>query len=106
VLVVLAASVLALTFGNVLVRRLLMISACLLALLIGCSRTYLGLNWPSDVLAGWLLATTMVSVTMALVNLALVPHPGGDTVPDVLDPDVVDDAAGQLTLQQAGRAEE
>ena len=74
-LVVLAASVLALTFGNVLVRRLLMISACLMALLIGCSRTYLGLNWPSAVLAGWLLATTIVPVTMDLVNLALVPYP-------------------------------
>jgi hypothetical protein len=46
---------------NVWVRRLLMISACVIALLIGCSRTCLGLHWPSDVLGGWLLATTMVS---------------------------------------------
>jgi len=97
---------LALTFGSALVRRLLVISACVVALLIGCSRTYLGLHWPSDVLGGWLLATTMVSVTMALVNLALIPYPGGETVPDVLDPDAIDDAAQQLTLQQAGRAEE
>jgi undecaprenyl-diphosphatase len=106
VLVVLAASMLALTFGSALVRRLLVISACVVALLIGCSRTYLGLHWPSDVLGGWLLATTMVSVTMALVNLALIPYPGGETVLDVLDPDAIDDAAQQLTLQQAGRAEE
>ena len=101
-LVVLAASVLALTFGNVLVRRLLMISAYLIALLIGCSRTYLGLNWPSDCSLGWLLATTMVSVTMALVNLALIPYPG-ETVPDV-HPGAIDVATQQLTLQQAGRA--
>jgi len=107
VLVVLAASMLALTFGSALVRRLLVISACVVALFIGCSRTYLGLHWPSDVLGGWLLATTMVSVSMALVNLALIPYPGGETVPDVLDPDAIDgDAAQQLSLQQAGRAEE
>ena len=101
-LFVLAAAMLALTFGSVLVRRLLVISAYVIALLIGCSRTYLGLHWPSDVLGGWLLATMMASVTMALVNLALVPCPGGETVPDVRDPDAVDDAAGQLTVQQAG----
>jgi membrane-associated phospholipid phosphatase len=104
VLVVLAASMLALTFGNVLVRRLLIISACLIALLIGCSRTYLGLHWPSDVLGGWLLATTMASVTMALVNLALIPYPG-ETVPDV-HPGAIDDATQQLTPQPAGRADD
>ena len=90
--------------GNVLVRRLLIISACLIALLIGCSRTYLGLHWPSDVLGGWLLAATMVSVTMALVNLALIPYPR-ETVPDV-HPGAIDDATQQLTLQQAGRADD
>jgi undecaprenyl-diphosphatase len=99
VLVVLAASMLALTFGNVLITRLLMISACLIALLIGCSRTYLGVHWPSDVLGGWLLAATMVSVTMALVIRALAPYPEGETVPDVLDPD-----ATQLTMPPTGRA--
>ena len=73
---ILTAAMLGLTVGSALVRRLLIIGGCVLALLIGCSRTYLGLHWPSDVLGGWLLATVMVSVTMALVNLALLPYPG------------------------------
>jgi membrane-associated phospholipid phosphatase len=100
-LVVLTAAMLALTCGNAIVRWLLMISGCALALLIGCSRTYLGLHWPSDVLGGWLLAATMVSVTMALAIRVLVPYPEGGGVPDALDPD-----ATQLTVPPAGRAEE
>ncbi|HVD17689.1 MAG TPA: phosphatase PAP2 family protein [Propionibacteriaceae bacterium] len=103
VLVILTAAMLALTIGKVMVRRLLLIGAYLVALLIGCSRTYLGLHWPSDVLGGWLLATAMVSVTMALVNLALVPYSGGETVPDVLDPEF-DAHATPMVLQQAGDA--
>ena len=105
-LAILTAAMFALTVGSVLVRRLLVISGCLLALLIGCSRTYLGLHWPSDVLGGWLLATTMVSVTMALVNLALIPYPVGETVPDVLDPDAIDHSTGPMMLQQAGHTKD
>jgi hypothetical protein len=97
---------LALTFGNLLIRWLLMISGCVVAFVIGCSRTYLGLHWPSDVLGGWLLAATMVSATMVLVNLALVPYPGGETVPDTLDPDAIDDATLPMNLQEAGRGKE
>lgn len=39
---------------------------CLVALLIGLSRIYVGVHWPSDVLAGWLLAATWLSFASAL----------------------------------------
>jgi len=80
------------TDGSVLV----VLTASMLALLIGWSRVYLGDHWPTDVLAGWLLAATVVSVTMALVNLALVPYPGGEM------PDVLGTAATRLTLEPTG----
>lgn len=38
----------------------------LVALLIGLSRIYVGVHWPSDVLAGWLLAATWLSFASAL----------------------------------------
>ena len=105
VLLILTAAMFASTVGSALVRRLLSIGGYLVALLIGCSRAYLGLHWPSDVLGGWLLATAMVSVTMALVNLALVPYSGGETVPDVLDWRLDPDPT-PMVLQQAGHAKE
>ena len=38
-------------------RRTLLVMAILLVGLIGCSRVYLGVHWPSDVLAGWSFGT-------------------------------------------------
>ena len=73
VAIILIALLLGLTATKPFVRRLLVIIGCLLALLIGWSRSYLGDHWPTDVLAGWLLAAVMVSITMALVT-EVAPH--------------------------------
>lgn len=42
---------------DALARRYLLVVAVLLVGAIGCSRVYLGVHWPSDVLAGWSFGT-------------------------------------------------
>ncbi len=49
------------TVASPALRRSLFGLAVTVAVTIGCSRVYLGYHWPSDVLAGWLLALTVVS---------------------------------------------
>jgi undecaprenyl-diphosphatase len=47
-------------------RRLLLGLAALLALTIGLTRVWLGVHWPSDVLAGWLFGLGWVALTSAI----------------------------------------
>jgi undecaprenyl-diphosphatase len=46
-------ALLAREFPQAALRRYFMGTAITLTVLIGCSRVYLGVHWPSDVLAGW-----------------------------------------------------
>lgn len=41
-----------------------------MALMIGISRVYLGVHWPSDVLAGWCMGTAWVAVCLMIANRA------------------------------------
>ena len=59
-------------------RIFLMAFAGLLVLLIGCSRIYVGVHWPSDVLAGWSLESVWALVVFA-INRALRTRSGGGT---------------------------
>ena len=99
--IILIALLLGLTATKPIVRRLLVIIGCLLALLIGWSRSYLGHHWPTDVLAGWLLAAAMVSVTMALVSLTLAPDPG-DQMPEEIDSDATPTTPQPTSNQESG----
>lgn len=45
-------------------RRLIFFITTVLLLLIGLSRLYLGVHWPSDVLGGWLIGTALLAASI------------------------------------------
>ncbi|WP_405585479.1 phosphatase PAP2 family protein [Streptomyces sp. NBC_01190] len=48
--------------------RTFLVMCALWAVLIGSTRVYLGVHWPTDVLGGWLLAATWLALTLPLLT--------------------------------------
>ncbi|MBS0332069.1 MAG: phosphatase PAP2 family protein [Proteobacteria bacterium] len=67
------AGILAAGESNRAAKRLLLGVAAALVLCVGASRVYLGVHWPTDVLAGWAMGTA-VALLATLVLHRLAPH--------------------------------
>jgi undecaprenyl-diphosphatase len=89
----LSAWLLAATVERVWQRRMLVVIALVVAFAIGLTRVYLGFHWATDVVAGWLLAVSIISGSV--VSAGLVRElPGRSSTP----------AQGAPTVRARGRA--
>lgn len=65
------------------VKVLLLASAASIVIAVGISRVYLGVHWPTDVLAGWTLGLALASASsFVLHKTAPVRGPAAEVKPD------------------------
>lgn len=50
-------------------RRPAVIAAAVLSFVIGCTRLWLGVHWPSDVAAGWLIGAGWLALTVPIARI-------------------------------------
>ncbi|WP_078623998.1 phosphatase PAP2 family protein [Streptomyces monomycini] len=62
-------------------RRLACALLGIWAAAVGATRVYLGVHWPGDVLAGWLLAAAWLALTLHLVRTGRLPIPPAPATP-------------------------
>lgn len=62
--------IVALRFMHGLVHRVLPLAAAVLVAAIGLSRIYLGVHWPTDVLAGWILGALWLTLCLTAFGYA------------------------------------
>jgi undecaprenyl-diphosphatase len=76
------AATLAAGVGRRQVRVLLIACAFALVLLVGASRVYLGVHWPTDVLAGWAMGAAFALAASIAVQMAAPKSPRAPVPPD------------------------
>jgi undecaprenyl-diphosphatase len=67
------AAILAAGEGDRAAKTVLVVAATLLVLAIGVSRIYLGVHWPTDVIAGWALGFAVALIATVVLH-AIAPH--------------------------------
>lgn len=64
------------------VRAFLLVAAVLLVIAVGVSRVYLGVHWPTDVLAGWTLGAGIAIAAALALHRAAPKRPEAEVAPD------------------------